>query len=62
MGFSPDGLPVVGALPRGAGYWATGFTGHGMSFGFRFGRLLADLVVGTTSLSAEPLFAASRFH
>lgn len=61
MGFSPDGLPVVGALPEAPGFWATGFTGHGMSFGFRFGRLLADLVLGSTTLAEASRFAADRF-
>ncbi|NNE71416.1 MAG: FAD-binding oxidoreductase [Rhodothermales bacterium] len=46
MGFSPDGLPFVGRVPSGA-YLATGFTGHGMAYGFRSGRLLANLVTGT---------------
>jgi gamma-glutamylputrescine oxidase len=38
MGFSPDGLPLVGPLPEfpGGAVWFCGaFTGHGMSMGFR---------------------------
>jgi len=63
MGFSPDGLPVVGAIPEQPGnVWATGFTGHGMSYGFRMGQLLAALVLGDSSPSGYRLFAASRFH
>ncbi|MFO7313540.1 NAD(P)/FAD-dependent oxidoreductase [Rhodothermus marinus] len=47
MGFSPDGLPVVDQVPGLAGsYWAAGFTGHGMGYGFRMGRLLAELLLG----------------
>lgn len=62
MGFSPDGLPVVGPLPDLPGsVWATGFTGHGMSYGFRFGRLLADLLLGESNPDGYSLFAASRF-
>jgi glycine/D-amino acid oxidase-like deaminating enzyme len=63
MGFSPDGLPVVGAIPEQPGnVWATGFTGHGMSYGFRMGQLLAALALGDSSPSGYRLFAASRFH
>lgn len=38
MGFSPDGLPLVGPLPEfpAGNVWFCGaFTGHGMSMGFR---------------------------
>jgi gamma-glutamylputrescine oxidase len=39
MGFSPDGLPLVGAVsgdwPRGAVWFCGGFTGHGMSMAYR---------------------------
>jgi glycine/D-amino acid oxidase-like deaminating enzyme len=63
MGFSPDGLPVVGAVPEQPGnVWATGFTGHGMGYGFRMGQLLAALALGDSSPSGYRLFAASRFH
>ncbi|MFB6273607.1 MAG: NAD(P)/FAD-dependent oxidoreductase [Salinibacter sp.] len=62
MGFSPDGRPVVGAVPgHPEGIFATGFTGHGMGYGFRMGRLLANLVNGTRP-EALDLFAASRFE
>ena len=44
MGFSPDGLPLVGRTSEGA-LWAGGFTGHGMAFGFGIGRLLAQLAL-----------------
>ena len=60
MGFSPDGRPVVGRVPEHPeGVFATGFTGHGMGYGFRMGRLLAD-VVGGQRPEALDLFAASR--
>jgi glycine/D-amino acid oxidase-like deaminating enzyme len=63
MGFSPDGRPVVGPLPEAPGsFFATGFTGHGMGYGFHVGRLLADLVCGTDRPDAYDLFAASRFE
>jgi glycine/D-amino acid oxidase-like deaminating enzyme len=62
MGFSPDGRPVVGPVPDvPGGVFATGCTGHGMSYGFRMGRLLADLVGGSSQPDGYDLFAASRF-
>lgn len=61
MGFSPDGLPVVGRLDDvPSAMFACGFTGHGMGYGMRFGQMLARLALGHTDDSAT-LFAASRF-
>ena len=63
MGFSPDRLPAVGAVPDQPGnFWASGFTGHGMSYGFRMGKLLAALVLGDTQPEGYDLFTASRFE
>jgi glycine/D-amino acid oxidase-like deaminating enzyme len=63
MGFSPDGRPVVGRVPEHPeGIFATGFTGHGMGYGFRMGRLLADLIKDAQVPKALDLFAASRFE
>lgn len=63
MGFSPDERPVVGRVPgHPEGIFATGFTGHGMGYGFRMGRLLADLAGGAQRPKALDLFAASRFE
>lgn len=62
MAFSPDGRPVVGPVPDDPGsVFATGFTGHGMGYGFRMGRLLAHQVTGTAQSDGYDLFAASRF-
>ncbi len=62
MGFSPDHLPVVGPVPDVPGaFWAGGFTGHGMSYGFRLGRLLAELALGTTRPEGYDLFSVDRF-
>ena len=62
MTFSPDGRPVVGPVPDLPGsVFATGFTGHGMGYGFRMGRLLADLVSGTSRPDGYDLFSAARF-
>lgn len=62
MGFSPDHLPVVGELPDLPGsVWAGGFSGHGMGYGFRFGRLLAEMVAGRTRPDGLELFTTERF-
>ena len=51
MGFSPDHIPVVGEVPDLPGAWfLAGFTGHGMSIGFR----LSQLVVEAMTTSARP--------
>lgn len=63
MGFAPDHLPVVGAVPGLPGAWfATGCTGHGMAYGFRLGRLLAALATGEDRPEGYDLFAAERFE
>ena len=47
MGFSPDGLPTIGDVPGVEGaHYATGFTGHGMGYGVRFGQLAARRLLG----------------
>ena len=47
MGFTPDGLPVIGEAQGINGcMWAAGFNGHGMGYGFRFGKLLAQIYDG----------------
>jgi glycine/D-amino acid oxidase-like deaminating enzyme len=46
MGFSRDGLPLIGPAPGAAGALAAvGFTGHGFGFGWLAGEALAALVV-----------------
>lgn len=61
MGFSPDHLPVVGAVPDVPGsIWAGGFSGHGMGYGFRFGGLLAEVLLGRRP-SGLDLFTVERF-
>lgn len=62
MGFSPDHLPIVGELPAIPGsIWAAGFTGHGMGYGFRFGRMLAEQLTGAGEPDGLDLFTADRF-
>ncbi len=63
MGFSPDGRPVVGPVPdHSPSVFATGFTGHGMGYGFRMGRLLAQRVWGRGRPEDYDLFSVSRFE
>jgi glycine/D-amino acid oxidase-like deaminating enzyme len=43
MGFTPDGLPLVGELASRPGvYLCAGYSGHGMAFAFNCARALAD--------------------
>lgn len=55
MGFSRDGLPLVGAAPgTPAALVAVGFTGHGFGFAFLAGQALAQLALeGSHPLSTE---------
>jgi gamma-glutamylputrescine oxidase len=60
MGFSPDGLPVLGDVPGVPGaVYAAGFTGHGMGYGLRFGRLAARRLLGEPDAAAD-LFDVAR--
>ncbi|MCC6284563.1 MAG: FAD-binding oxidoreductase [Phycisphaerales bacterium] len=51
MGFSPDGLPLVGAVPGEPGvFFCGGFTGHGMSLARRCAKAaVAEALDGTPS-------------
>ncbi len=61
MGFSRDGLPIVGAVPgRPGALAAVGFTGHGFGFAWSCGAALAALVLEGRSDVAE-LFSSRRF-
>lgn len=60
MGFSPDGLPIVGAPDDLPGVTvAAGFTGHGMGYSVRFGQLLARRILGLPDPDAH-LFSSDR--
>ena len=62
MGFSPDGLPVVGAVPGVEGaIYAGGFTGHGMGYSMRFGELLAARLMEEGD-EADDLFSDARLQ
>lgn len=49
MGFSPDGLPLIGPVDgpwrNGAVWFCGGFTGHGMSLGFRCARAAVEAML-----------------
>jgi gamma-glutamylputrescine oxidase len=56
MGFSPDGLPLVGPVPTGSGdgpgcwepgrvWFCGGFTGHGMSLAYRVSRMAVEAML-----------------
>lgn len=61
MGFSRDGLPIVGAVPGMPGALAAvGFTGHGFGFAWLCGRALVELVTEGTSPVADT-FSVRRF-
>ena len=60
MGFSPDGLPVIGRIGADGPFWAAGYTGHGMAFGFGVGRILARLALGEDAGEEVELFAPQR--
>ncbi len=60
MGFSPDGLPLVGAIPGVAGgFFCGGFTGHGMSMARRSARSVVELMLDGTP-TPLPLERAMR--
>ena len=60
MGFSPDGLPVLGEVPGMEGVqYAVGFTGHGMGYGMRFGLLAARHLLGRAGPALD-LFHSDR--
>ena len=62
MGFSPDRFPIIGQVPELPGnYWAAGFSGHGMGFGFRIGKLLAELILDYPNPDDYALFTSDRF-
>jgi glycine/D-amino acid oxidase-like deaminating enzyme len=63
MGFSRDGLPLVGALPGAPGHYLIGgFTGHGLGLALALGARLAAEITGEVpnDLLART-FAPARF-
>ena len=62
MAGTPDGLPLLGALPGRPGtFTLLAFNGYGLSFAFLGGRCLAESIVdGRSEHPALPLFAPRR--
>ncbi|RQR62004.1 FAD-binding oxidoreductase [Burkholderia sp. Bp9125] len=59
---TPDMLPVIGAAPRHRDLWfAFGHAHHGFTLGPVTGRLLADLVMGTSPFIDPTPFRVERF-
>ncbi|GBD94661.1 gamma-glutamylputrescine oxidoreductase [bacterium BMS3Abin05] len=62
MGFSVDGFPIIGKLPgRNTILTAGGYTGHGMSFGFLSGKILAGIIKSGKTEENIQLFSPGRF-
>ena len=46
MGFSQDGLPLIGAVPgQNSILTGAGFTGHGFGFAWLAGQSLANMII-----------------
>jgi glycine/D-amino acid oxidase-like deaminating enzyme len=59
---TPDAVPVISPVDAVPGFFvATGFSGHGFGIGPGAGRLMADLVAGTTPLVDPTPFRFARF-
>ncbi|MCG7520110.1 FAD-binding oxidoreductase [Ruegeria sp. Ofav3-42] len=59
---TPDAIPVMSSVDEIPGMFiATGFSGHGFGIGPGAGRLMADLVCGTTPCVDPAAFRLSRF-
>ncbi len=59
---TPDAIPIISDVDGYSGmYIATGFSGHGFGIGPGAGRLIADLVTGTTPCVDPAAFRLSRF-
>lgn len=57
MGFSPDGLPLIGPIAPNSPIWfCGGFTGHGMSMGYKAAHEAVDAMLS----GREPIFSLSR--
>ena len=62
MGFSCDGLPMIGPLPGTSDILACcGFSGNQSALGFRAGRSMARLILHGKDLALPSCFLPSRF-
>ncbi len=64
MGFTPDSLPLVGAVPGRPGMWiAAGYSGHGVSMAFNCGIEAARALLTTSGSPDVPrCFDPRRFN
>ena len=62
MALTEDGLPLWGEIQDMPGsFWAAGFNGHGMGYGFHFGKMVAERYTGSGSVGDyDRLFDISR--
>ncbi|UXS53058.1 FAD-binding oxidoreductase [Agrobacterium tumefaciens] len=59
---TPDAVPVIGPVEEIPGFFmASGFSGHGFGIGPGAGKLMADLVTGSTPSVNPELFRFDRF-
>ncbi len=59
MGFSSDGLPLIGNLPhQSQSYFISGFTAHGLGLAFHCAQKLVDLIFGR---QIDEFISAKRF-
>ena len=60
MGFSADGLPMIGSLPGQPNiYFLGGYTAHGIGWGFKAGQLAARLIMDGEQ---PPIISARRLQ
>jgi glycine/D-amino acid oxidase-like deaminating enzyme len=59
---TPDAVPVIGPVARVRGFYLmSGFSGHGFGIGPGAGRLMSELVTGTTPVVDATPFRFERF-
>jgi glycine/D-amino acid oxidase-like deaminating enzyme len=59
MGFTEDGLPLVGELPGRPGVWVSaGYSGHGNVLGFACGEGVARAILGDPDSRLEAFVPA----
>ncbi|MHB2266064.1 NAD(P)/FAD-dependent oxidoreductase [Aliihoeflea sp. PC F10.4] len=59
---TPDAVPVISSIDKVPGFFlASGFSGHGFGIGPAAGKLMADLVTGTTPVVDPKDYRFSRF-